>query len=61
MLPEPHPDTIPDWAATKKITRGGMEAIENKAIAEYMKACEEVGKEEAEKIFFNHFNKGYGQ
>ncbi len=46
--PEPHPDAIPNQTATKKIARGGMEAIEDKAIAEYMRAYEEVGRVDAE-------------
>lgn len=57
MLPEPHPDTLPNQTATKKITHGGKQAIEDKAIAEYMRVFEEVGREEAEKIFFSFFNK----
>jgi hypothetical protein len=56
MLPE-HPDTLPAYHALKQIQRGSMQAIENKAIAEYMRTYEEVGKEEAEKVFFKHFNK----
>lgn len=52
-----HPDTIPNQAATKRITRGGKQAIEDKAIAEYMRVFEEYGREEAEKVFFSFFNK----
>lgn len=59
--PEPHPDELPNQAAIKKITRGGIQAIENKAIAEYMRAYEEVGRAEAEEVFFNHFNKSHGK
>lgn len=55
-----HPDTLQDYHRLKHITRGGMEAIENKAIAEYMRVFEERGREEAERIFFNHFNKSHG-
>jgi len=54
-----HPDTLTDWFVTKTIQRGSMQAIEDKAIAEYMRVCESVGKEEAEETFFKHFNKGY--
>lgn len=54
---EPHPDTHSDYRALKAITRGGNQAIEDKAIAAYMKAYEEHGKEEAEKVFFSFFNK----
>lgn len=61
MLPESHPDYLSDYHRLKQIQRGGMQAIEDKAIAEYQKAYEEVGKEEAERIFFNHFNKGHGK
>ena len=55
---EPHPDQLTDWIKTKEQRRGGKQAIEDRAIAAYMKAYEEVGKEEAEKEFFKHFNKG---
>jgi hypothetical protein len=54
----PHPDQLSDYHRLKQITRGGKQAIEDKAIAAYIKAYEEVGKEEAEKEFFKHFNKG---
>lgn len=52
-----HPDHLTDYARFKAIERGGKQAIEDKAIAEYMRAYEELGKEEAEKIFFSFFNK----
>lgn len=52
-----HPDTLTDYARFKAINRGSKQAIEDKAIAAYMKAYEEVGKEEAEKVFFSFFNK----
>lgn len=55
--PEPHPDHLTDYATFKAIERGSKQAIEDKAIAAYMKAYEEVGKEEAERIFFSFFNK----
>jgi hypothetical protein len=54
----PHPDTLTDYRRLKAIRRGSMQALEDKAIAEYMRAYETVGKEEAEKVFFKHFNKG---
>lgn len=54
---EPHPDTHQDYATFKAIERGSKQAIEDKAIAAYMKAYEEVGKEEAEIVFFSFFNK----
>lgn len=57
MLNLEHPDHITAYHRLKAIRRGSMQAIEDKAIEEYMKAYEEVGREEAEKIFFNHFNK----
>jgi hypothetical protein len=58
MLPaiEPHPDQLTDWIKTKERRRGSKQAIEDQAIAAYHKAYEEVGKEEAEKIFFSFFN-----
>lgn len=57
MNPQPHPDTLTDYARLKAIQRGGNQAAEDKAIAVYMKAYEEVGKEEAERIYFSFFNK----
>lgn len=54
---EPHPDTHQDYARFKAIEKGSKQAIEDKAIAAYMKAYEEKGKEEAEKVFFSFFNK----
>lgn len=57
MNPEPHPDTLSDYRALKAIQRGGNQAVEDKAIAAYMKAYKEHGKEEAEKVFFEHFKK----
>lgn len=56
MTPE-HPDHHSDYARLKAIKAGGRKAIEDKAIAAYMKAFEEVGREEAEKQYFEHFNK----
>lgn len=60
--PEPHPDHLTDYATFKAIQKGSKQAIEDKAIAAYMLAYEErgkeeAGKEEAEKIFFSFFNK----
>jgi hypothetical protein len=59
MLPaiEPHPDHLTDWIKTKEQRRGSMQAIEDKAIAAYIKAYDERGKEEAEEQYFKHFNK----
>lgn len=57
MQPNPHPDLPHDYARLKQITSGGMEAIENSAIEEYMRVFEEKGREEAEKVFFSFFNK----
>lgn len=56
MTPE-HPDHHTDYARLKAIKTGGRKAIEDKAITAYMKAFEEVGREEAERIFFSFFNK----
>ena len=52
----PHPDALTDYHRLKGIRRGSMQAIEDKAIDAYMRAYETVGKEEAEKVFFKHFN-----
>jgi hypothetical protein len=57
MLPEPHPDHLSDFSRLKAIRRGSRQAIEDKAIAAYMKAFEERGREEAEKQYFETFNK----
>lgn len=56
MTPD-HPDLLTDYRALKAIQRGGNQAIEDKAIAEYIKAHEELGKEEAERIYFEYFKK----
>jgi hypothetical protein len=63
MLPEPHPDVAHDYTRLKQIQRGGQQAIEDKAIAEYMRDYEAQGREAAEKIFFKHFtnSKKYNQ
>lgn len=50
-------DTSHDYHRLKQISRGGRQAIEDKAIAAYMRVFEEKGREAAEKIFFKHFNK----
>ena len=53
-----HPDELSDWIKTKEIKRGGMQAIENKAIADYHKALDEgKSRAEAEEQYFKHFNK----
>lgn len=61
MQQTPHPDTLTDYARFKAIQRGSKQAIEDKAIAEYLKAYEEKGKEESEKVFFSLFNKQHGK
>jgi hypothetical protein len=57
MTPE-HPDHLTDYHRLKVIRRGSMQAIEDKAIAEYMRVYEECGREAAKETFFKHFNKG---
>lgn len=54
----PHPDQVSDYHRLKAIHRGSMQAIEDKAIAEYIKVYEDCGREAAEETFFKHFNKG---
>jgi hypothetical protein len=61
MINLEHPDKVSDYRNLKQIRRGGMQAIEDKAIAEYMRVFDEQGREAAEKEFFKHFNKGYGE
>lgn len=54
-----HPDALADYIALKEIRRGSKQAFEDKAIAAYHKALDEGrGKEDAEKEYFKHFNKG---
>lgn len=55
MTPE-HPDTLTDYSRLKAIRRGSRQAIEDKAIAAYMRVFEEQGREDAEKIYFSFFN-----
>lgn len=58
MIQEPHPDTLQDYTHLKQINRGGKQAIETSAMNAMWDALEEgKGREEAEKIFLNHFNK----
>jgi hypothetical protein len=57
---EPHPDAISDYHKLKQIRTGSRQAIEDKAIAAYIKAYDERGREAAEKEFFKHFNKEHG-
>lgn len=59
--PEPHPDTAQAYHALKQIKKGAMQAIEDKAIEAYMRAYEEQGREEAEKVFFSFFNNIHGK
>lgn len=56
MTPD-HPDTHTDFSRLKAIRRGSRQAIEDKAIEAYMRAYEEQGREEAEKQYFETFNK----
>jgi hypothetical protein len=55
MTPE-HPDHHTNYARLKAINRGSRQAIEDKAIAEYMRVFDEQGREEAEEIYFSFFN-----
>jgi hypothetical protein len=52
-----HPDLLLNQAAIKRITCGGRQAIEDKAIAAYTRAFEEEGREAAEEVYFSFFNK----
>lgn len=52
-----HPDTLSDYRALKQIQRGAQQAIEDKAIEAYIRAYEQRGKDEAERIYFSFFNK----
>jgi hypothetical protein len=56
MLNPEHPDTVQAYHALKQIQRGGRQAIEDSAIEAYHKAYEQ-GRGEAERVYFEHFNK----
>lgn len=63
MLNLPHPDALTDQIKTKAVNRGGMQAIEDKALNAYHRALSEgKGREEAESEYFKTFQKGlYGK
>lgn len=57
-----HPDTLQDYYRLKAIEKGGKQAIETTAMNAMWDAIEEGrSREEAEKIYFNHFNKCHGK
>jgi hypothetical protein len=61
MLNHDHPDTIQDYHRLKAIEKGSKQAIETSAMNAMWDAIERgESKEEASKIFFSFFNKGYG-
>jgi len=52
MLNLPHPDYLPNQTAVKKITRGGRQAADDKAMEAMWQAIEQGrSKEEVNKIF----------
>jgi hypothetical protein len=58
MNPEPHPDTIPDWKATKKIRRQSREAADDASIAAYLKAYNDGRSEEdIKQAYFEAYQK----
>jgi hypothetical protein len=62
MLNLEHPDHLTDLHALKQIQRGGMQAIETAAMNAMWDAIEQgKGREEAEEVFFKHFNKSHEQ
>lgn len=62
MLNIEHPDTLQDYRRLKQIEKGGKQAIETTAMNAMYDALDEGrSREEAERIFFNHFNKSHGK
>jgi hypothetical protein len=59
--PEPHPDTIHDYRALKKIRVGAHQGIEDQAIKAYHDAYETEGREAAEAKYFETFKRAYGK
>jgi hypothetical protein len=54
MNPEPHPDMIQDWKATKAIKHGGRQAIDTEAMEAYYDTFEATGdKEKAAEAMIN--------
>lgn len=61
MYSAEHPDTAHDYYRLKAIEKGGKQAIETSAMNAMWDALDRgASKEEAEKVFFNHFNKSHG-
>lgn len=57
MTPD-HPDTLHNYYRLKAIEKGGKQAIETTAMNAMHEAIDNgATREEAERIFFNHFNK----
>lgn len=57
-----HPDTLTDYYRLKQIKKGSKQAIEDRAMNAMYDAIERgESKEEAEKVFVNHFNKDHGK
>jgi hypothetical protein len=57
-LPEPHPDTLTDWQASKKITRGGREAADDASIEAYIRAYNAgASEEEIKQAYFGTYKK----
>lgn len=53
-----HPDILNNHSQIKSITRGGMQAIEDKAIEAMWRGLERgATREEVERIFFSLFKK----
>jgi hypothetical protein len=58
MNQEPHPDYLTAYQQAKAIRLGSMAALDDTAIKAYHDALDEGrSREEAEQIFFKHFNK----
>ena len=56
-----HPDEALDWRTYKQHRVSAHQAIEDKALQAYHEAYEKEGREEAEKKYFETFNKAYNE
>lgn len=61
MTQEPHPDELADWRAFKQITHGSRQAIDDEAIAAYLKVYNETKDEkQADEAHSLVYKKYYG-
>lgn len=56
-MTQEHPDLLADYHRLKQIQKGSKQALETTAMNAMWEALDNgATKEEAEKVFFNHFN-----